>query len=271
MILARIRASLATLRPSERRVAERILAQPSLSAAASIKAIAASADVSEPTVMRFCRAIGCMGVQDLKQQLAHDLARRTPLAHAPAAGSAAPAAPLRLLAAQVIERAFAALFELEATLAPAALERAVDLLASAERVLLFGAGAAAAPAAEAAARLVREGVLAEAVSEAGAQLELARAAGPGVLVVLLAAGDGEDVLLSRAAEAAKAAGAMLIGALPERAPALSQCEVALPLRGAASALAADATALALRVLLRILLLGREAAPAPAPAPEPGRS
>ena len=80
MLIARVKAHLAELRPSERRVAELMLAQPVLTAGASIRMIAAQAGVSEPTVVRFCRAVGCRGVQDLKRQLGRELARRAPVA-----------------------------------------------------------------------------------------------------------------------------------------------------------------------------------------------
>jgi len=78
MILSTIQRSLPDLRKSERRVAGFILEQPNLVARSSIRFTANGASVSEPTVIRFCRAVGCNGFQDLKQRLARDIGRLTP-------------------------------------------------------------------------------------------------------------------------------------------------------------------------------------------------
>jgi RpiR family carbohydrate utilization transcriptional regulator len=43
----------------------------------SIADLAERARVSEPTIMRFCKAIGCVGFMDFKLSLARDLERRT--------------------------------------------------------------------------------------------------------------------------------------------------------------------------------------------------
>ena len=69
-ILSQIKDSYGELRPAERRVADVVLADVTFSVDASNAEIARRADVSEPTVTRFCRAIGCDGVRDFKLKLA---------------------------------------------------------------------------------------------------------------------------------------------------------------------------------------------------------
>ena len=54
------------LRKSERKVADYILQQPDQVIHLRIVDLAQQAGVSEPTVVRFCRAIGCDGFQDFK-------------------------------------------------------------------------------------------------------------------------------------------------------------------------------------------------------------
>jgi Helix-turn-helix domain, rpiR family len=76
MLFARISEALEHLRPSERRVAEFILARPTVAAEMTIADLAGEVGVSEPTVMRFCRAIGLKGFQDMKRQVLRDLERR---------------------------------------------------------------------------------------------------------------------------------------------------------------------------------------------------
>src|SRR5690606_38465069 len=72
-ILSQIRDSYGELRPAERRVADVVLADVTFCVDASNAEIARRADVSEPTVTRFCRAIGCDGVRDFKLKLAQSV------------------------------------------------------------------------------------------------------------------------------------------------------------------------------------------------------
>jgi RpiR family transcriptional regulator, carbohydrate utilization regulator len=77
MIIAAIEAHLETLRPSEQAVARFVLGRPSVVVHMSIADIAESCEVSEPTIMRFCKALGCLGFMEFKLALARDLERRT--------------------------------------------------------------------------------------------------------------------------------------------------------------------------------------------------
>ena len=69
-ILAIIKDSYSELRPAERRVADVVLADVTFAVDASNGEIAKRSETSEPTVTRFCRAIGCEGVRDFKLKLA---------------------------------------------------------------------------------------------------------------------------------------------------------------------------------------------------------
>ncbi len=60
-----------------RRVAEALLADPAQFMAGSVQEIATSADVSQPSVVRFCRHYGFNGVPDFRIALAMSLAART--------------------------------------------------------------------------------------------------------------------------------------------------------------------------------------------------
>ena len=72
-IIAKIKDSYATLRPAEQSVADAILSDIPAALEASNGEIAAKAGVSQPTVTRFCRTIGCDGVRDFRLQLAQSL------------------------------------------------------------------------------------------------------------------------------------------------------------------------------------------------------
>ena len=66
--------ALPNLRRSERKVADFVLKDPLLVIHMRIVDLAQKATVSEPTVVRFCRAVGCSGFQDFKMALAQQLA-----------------------------------------------------------------------------------------------------------------------------------------------------------------------------------------------------
>ncbi len=77
MIIGAIEANLDQLRPSERLVANYVLGRPSVIIHMSIADLAERAVVSEPTIMRFCKAVGCLGFMEFKLALVRDLERRT--------------------------------------------------------------------------------------------------------------------------------------------------------------------------------------------------
>jgi RpiR family transcriptional regulator, carbohydrate utilization regulator len=72
-IIASIRQSLPQLRPAEQRVASAILADVGFAVHSSSADLARQAGVSEPTVTRFSRAVGCKGLRDLKVKLAQSM------------------------------------------------------------------------------------------------------------------------------------------------------------------------------------------------------
>jgi DNA-binding MurR/RpiR family transcriptional regulator len=59
---------------AEVKIARRILAAPNDFVRASVRSAAADLGVSEPTILRFCRAVGCDGFKDLKFRLIQELA-----------------------------------------------------------------------------------------------------------------------------------------------------------------------------------------------------
>ena len=70
MLLDSIRTQLDSLSKSERKVALAVLERPQLAVSENITSLAKNAQVSEPTVVRFCRTIGYDGWQEFKLKLA---------------------------------------------------------------------------------------------------------------------------------------------------------------------------------------------------------
>ena len=73
-LLQHISQSRHLLRKSELKVADHLLLDPSSVVHSSMADLAHIVGTSEPTIVRFCRAIGCSGFQHLKLKLAQSLA-----------------------------------------------------------------------------------------------------------------------------------------------------------------------------------------------------
>ena len=78
-ILGQIRRARSELSPAELRVADLVLAQPRSVLNDPIAEIARAAGVSQPTVIRFCRSLGCEGLSDFKLRLASGLTGTVPV------------------------------------------------------------------------------------------------------------------------------------------------------------------------------------------------
>ena len=72
-IISSIRQALPTLRPAEHRVASAVLADVGFAVHSSSAELARQAGVSEPTITRFSRTVGCKGLRDLKVKLAQSM------------------------------------------------------------------------------------------------------------------------------------------------------------------------------------------------------
>ena len=163
-ILSQIKDSYPELRPAERRVADVVLADVNFSVDASNAEIARRADVSEPTVTRFCRAIGCEGVRDFKLKLAQSVVvGRLYLSPGPPPEPNGSGSPLWNV---VFGEARNALNAVERSIEPADIIKAAELVASAHQVLIFGlGGSSTALAQETQNRLFRYGVVVSAHSD----------------------------------------------------------------------------------------------------------
>ena len=185
-ILSQIRDSYAELRPAERRVADAVLADVSFCVDASNAEIARRAAVSEPTVTRFCRAIGCEGVRDFKLKLAQSVVvGRIYLA---ATQPQAPNENGSPLWNTVFGEARNALNAVERQVDPAAVVKAADLIAGAHQVTVFGlGGSSAALAQETQYRLFRYGVVVSAHSDPYVMRMTASTLKPDDLVIAISA------------------------------------------------------------------------------------
>jgi RpiR family carbohydrate utilization transcriptional regulator len=139
------------LRRSERKVAETVLADPQSALSQGISALAAASGVSDPTVLRFCRAIGFDGFQSFKLALARALALGAPFIRE----GVGPDDDTATLGAKICSQSAAAIYGLPSRLDWAVVEKAMDALAAAPRIECYGVGASGAVAIDAQNKLFR--------------------------------------------------------------------------------------------------------------------
>lgn len=135
-ILGQIRRARSGLSPAELRVADLVLAQPRSVLSDPIAEIAQAAGVSQPTVIRFCRSLGCEGLSDFKLRLASGLTGTVPVTHTQVHAHDS----MLELGAKVLGNTASAILQLRSQLNRDTIDRAIDLLLSAGRIEFFALG-----------------------------------------------------------------------------------------------------------------------------------
>jgi len=138
-VLSRINSFYEKLSPSERKVADYVRAHPEEVIHMPLSRLAEAAGVSDPSVLRFCRAIGYQGYLDFKVALTQDLASPVKFIHE----AVEPGDPPGAIAQKVFAAANRALLETLQSLDPKRLEAVVDALDRAGRILIIGVGTSA--------------------------------------------------------------------------------------------------------------------------------
>ena len=129
-LLEQIQRRIEDLNKAERKVAEVILRNPQQATRFSIAALAQTAQVSEPTVNRFCRSFGVSGYPELKMQLAQSLASGAAYVSQAVEPDDGPAEYTR----KIFGSAIASLDSACQSLDPQLVSRAVDLMIQARQI-----------------------------------------------------------------------------------------------------------------------------------------
>jgi len=129
-------------RRSEQKVARFVLRNPDEVIHMRIVDLATEAKVSEPTVVRFCRALGCNGFQDFKIKLAQMLATGSQFAQFSMNDSDSVAE----FSQSIFDSTVGTLLSVRDRLDNEALSQAINVLAMANRVEFYGFGASGAVA-----------------------------------------------------------------------------------------------------------------------------
>ena len=200
-VTATIRALRTSLNPGEQRVCDVVLARPEWVIEATTADVAVEAGVSTATVVRTAQRLGYRGFPHLRVLLARDLGVSASAAFDSAAGASDVHAFFRAVGSAT--EAMASLLDEELV------ERAVDLIAAARRIVVAGGGVSAPVAQDLAMRLAAIGRPVEAPTDHLDQRIRARLLGPEDVCVIVSGTGATESTLS-VARAAAAAGAPVI-------------------------------------------------------------
>ncbi len=191
--LTRIRSSLPALAAAEARVANWIMQQPERLMRLSMAQVAQACQVSDTTVLRFCRNAGFQGYTDLKLSIARDLTSPTQVIHDDIAMGDSPA----MIARKVFLSNIQALYDTLEVLDEEALTKAVDLLTQAACTLIIGVGTSGPIVHSMYNMLIRLGLNCKAQTDSYLQLMEVALMGPGDLVIGISqSGSSTDPVLT---------------------------------------------------------------------------
>jgi glucokinase len=221
-LLGQIRRSRASLSPAERRVADHVLAHPRTVLNDPIVEIARAAEVSQPTVIRFCRSLGCEGLSDFKLRLASGLTGTVPITHTQVTGEDS----MLELGVKVLSNTASAILQVRDQLNREVIDRATDLLANATGVELYAVGQSAMVAQDAQFKFLRLGLPCAVHTDPRVQ-ELAAVVMPANVVAIIISSSGRVPELVNVADRARERGAKVVAITASQSPLARKADVAL--------------------------------------------
>jgi RpiR family carbohydrate utilization transcriptional regulator len=221
-ILEEIESGLASYSKADRRIAEKIIGQPQELANMSISKIAALAEVSDPTIVRFCRSLGFEGFREFKLQLVRELAIGTPYVHREVKPGDAAVEYIRKVGHSTLEVLNNVVNKLDSS----EIDRASVTLSNANWIEFWGFGASAAVAADAYHKFFRLGIPCNAYSDSHMQ-SMSASVLQKDSVVLAISHTGRTKELIENVRLAKESGAFVIGITSPGSPLAKECSLAL--------------------------------------------
>ena len=221
-LIRRITDRQSSLRKSEAKVASYVLENLDKVIKMRIVDLASESAVSEPTVIRFCRAIGFDGFQSFKLQLAQQLGLGSVFTQFAVEDSDTVADLLN----KVFDTTVGSLITVRDEINSAVLEQAIDTISNARRVEFYGFGASGSVAADAQHKFFRLQLSSAAYTDPHIQRMSAISLGSEDVVVAISQ-SGETQALLESVELAREAGANVIGLAPQNTTLSRICNLAI--------------------------------------------
>ena len=212
------------LSKSAHKVAAIVMQEPETVINSSIANVAITADVSEPTVNRFCHTLGCDGFPDFKVKLAQELAS--------GASKITRGIEMDDSIPQIIEKIFdsthATLAATQAASDNKKIESAVSLLANARSIVFIGLGASSSVVLDAQHKFLRFNIPVIAHTDILNQ-QMAAAMLTEQDVTVCISYTGRTTALVEVAKIARQTGSSVIGITVADSPLANECSLVLPI------------------------------------------
>ena len=221
-LLSQIQRVRSSLSPAEQRVADQVLAHPRSTVNDAIATIARAADVSQPTVIRFCRSLGCEGLSDFKMRLASGLTGTIPIMHTQVTSNDG----MLELGAKVLGNTAAAVLQVRDHLNRDSIDKAIKLISDSHKVEFYAVGHYSVVAEDAQLKFMRLGVPSSAYTVPRMQLLACNLLTPTTVVVVISSSGRIHELLD-VVEKAKARGAVVIAITAGQSPLARKADLAL--------------------------------------------
>ncbi len=219
-MLQRIQSHLELLSPSEQRVGRVLLQDPLGFCRTPVAQLAQRAQVSKPTVLRFCRSLGYQGLSDFKLRLASSVAEGVPFIHR----SVSAQDRVDEVIAKVTDNTVAALLQYRNSASSMTVRAVAHALHMAHRrghrVEFYGVGNSGIVAQDAQHKFFRLGLHTTAHSDGHLQIMSASLLGKGDVLVIIS-NSGQTLDLIEACTIARQRGALTVG-ITASGSALSQ-------------------------------------------------
>jgi RpiR family carbohydrate utilization transcriptional regulator len=212
-LLRKISATRPQLRKSEDKVADYVLQHASDVISMRIVDLATESDVSEPTVIRFCRALGFDGFKSFKLHLAQALGSGGIFTQFAVDDKDT----IEDLSNKVFDSTVGSLLTVRDELDPRVLEKAINVICKANRVEFYGFGASGSVAADAQHKFFRLQLSTAAYTDPHIQHMSAISLGKKDVVVAISQ-SGRSKALLQSVKLAREAGATVIGLAPQNTP-----------------------------------------------------
>jgi glucokinase len=193
------------LSPAEQRVATLVLEHPRKVLSEPIAEIAKLADVSQPTVIRFCRSLGFSGLADFKLKFAGSLTGTIPVRHSQVRMTDS----THDLSAKVIDNTVSAILKFRDQLDVNSIDRAIEILRRAKRIEFYAMGNSRVVALDGQHKFFRFRIPTSSYGDSHLFSLAAELLGPGDVVIAIST-TGQLPELLAAVDTARAAGADVI-------------------------------------------------------------
>jgi glucokinase len=221
-LMERVQSLKSELTPAEQRVAQLVIEQPRLVLNEPIADIARLAEVSQPTVIRFCRSLGFQGLADFKLKFASSLTGAIPVRHSQVRVSDS----THDLSAKVIDNTVSAILKFRDQMDVHSLDRAIELLSRAKKVEFYAMGNSRVVALDGQHKFFRFRIPTAAYGDSHLFKLAAELLKPGDVVIAIS-NSGKLPELLEAVESARNAGADVIAITTSQSPLAKKATVCL--------------------------------------------